>query len=581
MVSIQRFVRVAGATGLFVGALYVSVVGAATSASASADGTESVYVVDDGSSAISQFGIGAAGALSPLSPPAVPTGSDNSFNVAVTPNGTNAYVTNGSLGSVSQYTINPADGTLFAMSPPTVATGADDYDVTVSPDGKSAYVTNAIDNTVSQYNINSLTGALTPKVPATVPTGSIPQGIVVTPNGANAYIADGGSGPGNTFTVSQYSIDPATGTLSPLTPATVAAGLNPGHVAVTPDGRSAYVTDENGATISQYNIDPATGALSPKTPATVAAGIPGQTSLFGLAVSPNGKNVYAAVGNGIWQYEVDPVSGTLSSMTPASVPAGTLPVSIAVTSDGKSAFATNASSNDVSQYDISPISGALSPKTPASVATGVDPLGIAVSQVAQAATTTQLASVPDPAKVGQQVTYTATVGVVPPGTGTPTGAVSFSDNATPISGCGAVGLSAEKATCTVSYSQTGSHVIVAKYSGDTNFYPSTSQPLGEAVMRCLFGSFGCNLIGADLVNSNLAGQTFVFATMVGANMTDADLADVRLAFVDLSRVNFTGADLSGARLYFVNVSGTTWVDTTCPDGSNSNDDGQTCVGHLS
>jgi hypothetical protein len=142
--------------------------------------------VDDGSSAISQFGTGAAGALSPLSPRAVPTGSDNSFNVAVTPNGTSAYVTNGLLRSVSQYTINSTDGTLSAMSPPIVATGADNYGGAVSPDGKNAYVTNAIDNTVSQSNINSLTGALTPKVPAPVPTGSIPQSIVVSPNGANA-----------------------------------------------------------------------------------------------------------------------------------------------------------------------------------------------------------------------------------------------------------------------------------------------------------------------------------------------------------------------------------------------------------
>jgi 6-phosphogluconolactonase len=142
--------------------------------------------VDDGSSAISQSGTGAAGALSPLSPRAVPTGSDNSFNVAVTPNGTSAYVTNGLLRSVSQYTINSTDGTLSAMSPPIVATGADNYGGAVSPDGKNAYVTNAIDNTVSQSNINSLTGALTPKVPAPVPTGSIPQSIVVSPNGANA-----------------------------------------------------------------------------------------------------------------------------------------------------------------------------------------------------------------------------------------------------------------------------------------------------------------------------------------------------------------------------------------------------------
>ena len=112
----------------------------------------------------------------------------------------------------------------------------------------------------------------------------------------------------------------------------------------------------DGATISQYNIDPVEkGALSPKDfPATVRPAYRGKLLLFGLAVSPNGKNVYAAVGNGIWQYDVDPVSGTLSSMTPASVPAGTVPVSVAVTADGKSAFATNAISNDVSQYDISP-----------------------------------------------------------------------------------------------------------------------------------------------------------------------------------------------------------------------------------
>ena len=247
----------------------------------------------------------------------------------------------------------------------------------------------------------------------------------MTPNGANAYVADGGGGPGTTFTVSQYSIDPASGTLSPMTPATVATGANPGHVAVTPDGRSAYVTDEDAATISQYNIDPVTGALSPMTPATVAAGIPGQTSLFGLAVTPNGKSVYAAVGNGIWQYDVDPVSGTLSSMTPASVPAGTVPVDIAVTADGTSAFATNAISNDVSQYDISPISGALSPKAPASVATGVDPLGIAVRSVSKTATGTELSSSPDPAKWARRSATPRPVGFVPPKSGMPTGTVSF------------------------------------------------------------------------------------------------------------------------------------------------------------
>ena len=71
--------------------------------------------------------------------------------------------------------------------------------------------------------------------------------------------------------ISQYTIDPVSGTLSPKTPATVATDQTPVHIAVSPDGESAYVASFNGA-VSQYTIDPATGGLSPKNPATVAAG---------------------------------------------------------------------------------------------------------------------------------------------------------------------------------------------------------------------------------------------------------------------------------------------------------------------
>jgi hypothetical protein len=30
----------------------------------------------------------------------------------------------------------------------------------------------------------------------------------------------------------------------------------------------------------------------------------------------------------------------------------------------------------------------------------------------------------------------------------------------------------------------------------------------------------------------------------------------------------------------INVTGVTWSNTTCPDGTNSNNDGGTCTGHL-
>ena len=128
-------------------------------------------------------------------------------------------------------------------------------------------------------------------------------------------------------------------------------------------------------------------------------------------------------------------------------------------------------------------------------------------------TITALASSPDPARVGQKVSYTASVRVVPPGTGTPTGTISFSDNGTPITGCDAVTLTLAKASCTVTYSTTGSHVIVATYSGDANSMASTSPELGEAVVHCLFGTFGCDLLGVDLVDADLAGQKYAWTNL--------------------------------------------------------------------
>jgi hypothetical protein len=60
-----------------------------------------------------------------------------------------------------------------------------------------------------------------------------------------------------------------------------------------------------------------------------------------------------------------------------------------------------------------------------------------------------------------------------------------------------------------------------------------------------------------------------------ADLAGADLAGADLAGFDLLDVNLTGADLSGADL-----SGVTWSNTTCPDGTTSNDDGGTCINNL-
>ena len=55
-------------------------------------------------------------------------------------------------------------------------------------------------------------------------------------------------------------------------------------------------------------------------------------------------------------------------------------------------------------------------------------------------------------------------------------------------------------------------------------------------------------------------------------------ADVR--FADLSGADLRDAYLYGADLTGADLTGVYWNDTTCPDGTNSNDNGNTCENNL-
>jgi len=100
-----------------------------------------------------------------------------------------------------------------------------------------------------------------------------------------------------------------------------------------------------------------------------------------------------------------------------------------------------------------------------------------------AGTSTAVTSSANPTPAFQNVTYTATVSVNAPGSGTVTGTVDFKDGSTTISGCGAVAVSGGTATCTTSYlggPQT-THPITAVYSGNASLTGSTSPVLNVVV----------------------------------------------------------------------------------------------------
>jgi len=102
-------------------------------------------------------------------------------------------------------------------------------------------------------------------------------------------------------------------------------------------------------------------------------------------------------------------------------------------------------------------------------------------QVDQAVTTTSLDAAPSPTVSGQAVTFTATVDVVAPGAGTPSGGVQFNVDGQPYGT--AVALSGDTATLTISNLSTGNHQVDATYNGDADFAASSSATLTHGVNK--------------------------------------------------------------------------------------------------
>jgi alpha-tubulin suppressor-like RCC1 family protein len=197
---------------------------------------------------------------------------------------------------------------------------------------------------------------------------------------------------------------------------------------------------------------------------------------------------------------------------------------------------------------------------------------------AQAPTITTLASSANPSATGQQLTYTATVSPVPDG-----GTMAFTDNGSPIAGCGAqpVNTGNGHATCQTAPSTTGAHNIVATFSGSSGFTGSTSATLTQLVTSTPCQSLsGCNLHGLNLKGAQLSGANLSNANLNGANLSSANLSGANLSGANLNGANLTGANLSGAGVTGTNFNKVTWSNTTCPDGTNSDADGGTCTGHL-
>jgi Bacterial Ig-like domain (group 3)/FG-GAP-like repeat/FG-GAP repeat len=244
----------------------------------------------------------------------------------------------------------------------------------------------------------------------------------------------------------------------------------------------------NGDGTFQARVDYATASH----PAGVAAGDfngDGKIDLVLAAETSNTVSVLLGNGDGTFQTHRDFATGS----TPTSVAVADF------NGDGKLDLAT-ADFVTSGMVSILQGNGDGTFRAHADFATGSEPFTVAVgdfnrdgSQDVAAAnlfsntvsvlinatgTRIALASVPNPSKVGQPVTFTATVKAAVTGAGMPSGAVKFLD------GRGLLGtatLANEVATLTSAKLSAGSHKITAQYSGDSVFSPNISRALVQKV----------------------------------------------------------------------------------------------------
>jgi DNA-binding beta-propeller fold protein YncE len=229
---------------------------------------------------------------------AIPTGEDPE-GIAITPNGKRAFVVNFVGNSVT--VIETASRAPVATLP----LPSNGERIAISPDGKTAYATSESKEKVVVISTETATET------GTITVGPEASALAFAPNGKQAYV---GIAPEDVQVV-----DTATGKLVGG-PIKVAGFVR--QIAFTPSGETAYVAAGNGVAV----INTALGMVTGEIP------VP---SVSTLAVSPDGKRVYAASKSG---KSVTVAETGTNKVVGSPIPLPSEPVEIAITPDGGTAY---------------------------------------------------------------------------------------------------------------------------------------------------------------------------------------------------------------------------------------------------
>jgi len=338
-------------------------------------------------------------------------GLDSPFAVAVSADGTSVYVAGAGDAAIVRFDRNPNTGALTPKG--CVADPANNPDgcaqtakglggvqsIAVSADGKSVYATGS---SLVRFRRDPTTGALTPKGCIGDLTSN-PDGCAQTARGLDGVfsvvVSDDGKSVYAAGNLANAIVRFNRDTNGALTPAGCIASMTdnpaacpqttrgldtPQRIAVSHDGTSVYVSGVSDRAIVRFARNTNTGALTPKgciadtvnNPANCGQTTPGLNGVRPIAVSRDGKSVYAAGrdDNSVVLFRRSLSSGALTPegcvADPANNPAGCtqtakgldFALGVIVSDDGKSVYAAGLNDNAVVRFDRNQTTGALTPR---------------------------------------------------------------------------------------------------------------------------------------------------------------------------------------------------------------------------
>ncbi len=242
-----------------------------------------LLAVNPGSNDVTVFGIGGS-TLSRIGH----TASGGQRPISVTEHAGVVYVLNaGGTENITGFRLG-ADGSLTPIAgavQPLSGTGVAPAQVSFSPDGSHLVVTEKGTNLITVYNVDGIGVAGPPQAQAS--SGATPFGFAFDPRG-RLVVSEAFGGAPDASAVSSYAVRP-NGTLQVRSGTVGTTETAACWVAITPDGRYAYVTNTGSSSVTGYRLN-GDAALSILT-TTGATGHTGATPID-LAITPDGRRLY-------------------------------------------------------------------------------------------------------------------------------------------------------------------------------------------------------------------------------------------------------------------------------------------------